>query len=207
MANSNSIIQRLAAEFLEMPGHIARLEQDVDGIKQDMKEILNWIKQQGRSYSEKRRISSGESSCLMKSDKDAPIKSEFHFTTARQHYVNRRSSIERLSTGSRNIDDILCGGIETKAVTEFYGAPSSGKTQLCHTMCTILPQDKSKEGICGKSIYIDTEGTFRPERIESIAKARGFDFSLDNILLVEPVDSDQQERNSRQHRFFNSKYN
>ena len=44
--------QELAAEFLEMPGRISRLEQNVDGIKQDMKEILNWIKQQGRSYSE-----------------------------------------------------------------------------------------------------------------------------------------------------------
>lgn len=43
---------RAAAEFLEMPGRISRLEQNVDGIKQDMKEILNWIKQQGRSYSE-----------------------------------------------------------------------------------------------------------------------------------------------------------
>jgi RecA/RadA recombinase len=57
----------------------------------------------------------------MKSDKDVPIKSEFHFTTPRQHYVNRRSRIERTSTGSRNIDDILYGGVETKAVTEFYG--------------------------------------------------------------------------------------
>jgi DNA repair protein RadA len=132
----------------------------------------------------------------MKSDKYAPIKSEFHFTTARQHYVNRRSSIERLSTGSRSIDDILCGGVETKAVTEFHGAPSSGKTQLCHTMCTIVPQDKSKEGICDKSIYIDTEGKFRAERIVEIAKARGFDptMTLDNIIILEAQDSEKQER-------------
>ena len=48
---------------------------------------------------------------MMKPDKDVSIKSEF--TTARQHYVNRRSSIERISTGSRNIDNILYGGVET----------------------------------------------------------------------------------------------
>ena len=80
------------------------------------------------------------------------------FVTGRTHYFNRHNSIERISTGSRNIDEILCGGIETKAVTEFYGAPSSGKTQLCHTICAIVPQDKSIGGVCGKSIYIDTEG-------------------------------------------------
>ena len=51
-----------------MPGHIARLEQDVDGIKQDMKEILNWIKQQGRSYSENKggELVVENQSCLMK---------------------------------------------------------------------------------------------------------------------------------------------
>lgn len=68
-----------------------------------------------------------------------------HFITARTHYFNRLDSIERLSTGSRNIDDLLCGGVETKAATEFYGASGSGKTQLCHTMCAIVPQDKSEE--------------------------------------------------------------
>jgi DNA repair protein RadA len=132
----------------------------------------------------------------MKMPNEAIPKSEFHFTTAREHYVNRRSRIERISTGSINIDDILCGGIETKAVTEFYGAPNSGKTQLCHTMCAIVPQDKSEGGVSGKSIYIDTEGTFRTERIATIAKARGFDLpmTIDRILTVQAEDSDQQER-------------
>src|SRR5215469_10007672 len=99
----------------------------------------------------------------MKPDKDAT--SEFPFTTAREHYVNRCSSIERLSTGSKNIDDILYGGVETNAVTEFYGGPSSGKTQLCHTMCALAPQHESKGCLPCKSIYLDTEGTFRTERI------------------------------------------
>jgi DNA repair protein RadA len=133
----------------------------------------------------------------MKSDKDAPIgKSKFNFTTARTHLLNRHNTIERISTGSKNIDDILCGGVETKAVTEFYGASGSGKTQLCHTMCAIVPQDKSRGGVSGKSIYIDTEGTFRAERIEEIAKARGFDpdMTLDNVILLEAQESETQER-------------
>ena len=62
------------------------------------------------------------------------------FTTARTQYYNRLD----------NIDDILYGGVETKAVTEFYGAPGSGKTQLCHTMCANVPQDKSKDNKVGQ---------------------------------------------------------
>ena len=116
-------------------------------------------------------------------------------TTARNHYYNRCDSIERISTGSRNIDDILYGGVETKAVTEFYGAPRSGKTQLCHTMCAIVSQDKSAGGVRGKSIYIDIEGTFRDERIAEIAIARGFDpnMTIDNIVIQQPANSDEQE--------------
>ncbi|HXX96926.1 MAG TPA: hypothetical protein VEL11_07405 [Candidatus Bathyarchaeia archaeon] len=55
--------------------------------------------------------------------------------------------MERISTGSRNMDYLLGGGVETKAVTEFFGAPNSGKTQLCHTMCAMLPQDESDGGV------------------------------------------------------------
>jgi DNA repair protein RadA len=121
---------------------------------------------------------------------------ESEFTTARTHLLNRHNTIERISTGSKNIDDILCGGVETKAVTEFYGAPNSGKTQLCHTMCAIVPQDKSMGGVCGKSIYIDTERTFRAERIAAIVKARGFDLrkTLDNIIIKQPANSNEQEQ-------------
>jgi DNA repair protein RadA len=118
------------------------------------------------------------------------------FTTASGHYINRLNSIERISTGSKNVDDILCGGIETRAVTEFYGAPSSGKTQLCHTICAIVSQDTTEGGVKGKSIFIDTEGTFRPQRVESIATARGFDpiMTLDSIIILEAHDTTQQEQ-------------
>ena len=117
-------------------------------------------------------------------------------TTASNQYFNNHNSIERISTGSSNVDKLLCGGVETKAVTEFYGAPGSGKTQLCHTMCAIVPQDESDGGVTGKTIYIDTERTFRPKRIAEIATARGFepDMTLDNVIILEAQDSHTQER-------------
>jgi DNA repair protein RadA len=103
--------------------------------------------------------------------------------------------MQRISTGSKSLDNLLCGGIETKAVTEFYGEHSSGKTQISHTLCTIVPQNKSQGGISGKSIYIDTEGKFRPERIVSIAQARGFNtiYTLSNIIHVRLRTSHPQE--------------
>ena len=80
-------------------------------------------------------------------------------------------------------------------MTEFYGPYATGKTQLCHTLCTIVPQDKSQGGLCGKSIYIDTECKFRPERIVSIAQARGFNtsYTLSCILYIKAMTSHHQE--------------
>lgn len=66
---------------------------------------------------------------------------------------------------------------------------------MCHSLATIASQDKSKGGGNGKCIYIDTEGSFRPERISEIAKARGFDsdLALENIILFQPPNSEMQE--------------
>ena len=102
--------------------------------------------------------------------------------------MNRK--ISRISTGSNNLDDLLLGGIETHAITEFYGAAGSGKTQMCHTFAVIAAQK-------GNVIYIDTEGKFRPERLVSIARSRGLDIHvsnwLSNILYVNAITSYQQE--------------
>jgi DNA repair protein RadA len=101
----------------------------------------------------------------------------------------RNQKAERLLTGSRKLNDLFGGGgIETGAITQFYGAPGSGKTQLCYTICAMLPSQYN-------AMYIDTENTFRPERIESIAKARGLDHTniLKNIQAAKPLDSAQQE--------------
>ena len=99
---------------------------------------------------------------------------EKEFVTA-DFVLEKRKSMLRCSTGSKSLDELLLGGIETQAVTEFYGEFGSGKSQICHTLCAMAKQPISEEGLDGGAIYIDTEGTFRPERLQQIAESRGFD--------------------------------
>jgi DNA repair protein RadA len=89
--------------------------------------------------------------------------------------LEKRKSMLRCSTGSKALDELLLGGIETQAVTEFYGEFGSGKSQICHTLCATARQPIESGGMDSGVIYIDTEGTFRPERLEQIARARGLD--------------------------------
>jgi DNA repair protein RadA len=114
------------------------------------------------------------------------------FVTATSLY-NRRK--DRISTGSKSFDDLLTGGIETKAVTEVYGEFGTGKTQLCHTLCLMVQRPVSEGGLGATAIYIDTENTFRPERIVSIAQARGFDSgkALENVIVAKAYNSAHQE--------------
>ena len=86
------------------------------------------------------------------------------------------SNTERLSTGATSLDKILKGGLETSTITQIVGQPGSGKTQLCFTLCAVLPSRF-------KCMFIDTEGTFRPERIQEISRTRETDNSLQNILV------------------------
>lgn len=90
--------------------------------------------------------------------------------------LERRSKLLRCTTYSNNLDELLGGGIETQSVTEFFGEFGSGKTQICQTLCVSsqLPVEKGGLGEGSGSLYIDTESTFRPERVAQIAKARGF---------------------------------
>jgi DNA repair protein RadA len=117
---------------------------------------------------------------------------EKSFVTATSLYNKRR---DRISTGSKSFDDLLGGGIETKAVTEVYGEFGTGKTQLCHTLCVMVQQPVSRGGLAAKAIYIDTESTFRPERIVSIAEARALDSrkALENVIVAKAYNSAHQE--------------
>ncbi|MEM3426980.1 MAG: DNA repair and recombination protein RadA, partial [Nitrososphaerales archaeon] len=81
---------------------------------------------------------------------------EKEFIPASEIY-KKRQNIERITTGSKNLDELLDGGIETQAVTEFYGEFGSGKTQLCHTLCVTVQLSRDKGGLEAGAIYIDTE--------------------------------------------------
>lgn len=104
--------------------------------------------------------------------------------------------IERISLGSTTLDSLLGGrGLHTRAITEFFGESNSGKTQLCHTLCVTVQLGKEQGKLAGKALYIDTESTFTPERIASIAEARGLDRSeaMKNIIVAKPMSSTEQE--------------
>jgi DNA repair protein RadA len=66
--------------------------------------------------------------------------------------------LPRCSTGSRVLDELLLGGIEPQAVTEFYGESGSGKSEICHTLCAMARQPIESGGLDSGVIYIDTEG-------------------------------------------------
>lgn len=100
------------------------------------------------------------------------IKKEF--TTAKE-VLEKRKNLQYCTTGSRSLDSLLGGGIETRAVTEIIGAYGSGKSQLCHTLSVTCQLPQEEGGLNGKVIYIDTEGTFRANRVKEIAISRGLD--------------------------------
>mgnify|MGYP000179701652 CR=1 FL=1 len=115
------------------------------------------------------------------------------FMTALEYY-QRRQAVRYISTGCRALDELLGGGIETRAITEFVGEFGAGKTQICHQLCVMVQLPPEKGGLAGKALYIDTEGTFRPERIMQIAKYRGLDpeEALKNIIYARAYNSDHQ---------------
>lgn len=108
--------------------------------------------------------------------------------------LERRKQVGRITTGSKEFDALLGGGIETHAMTECYGAFGSGKSQLAHQLAVNVQLPKEKGGLGGGVIFIDTESTFRPERIEQMAKAVGLDAKkvLANIHVGRAYNSDHQ---------------
>ncbi len=110
-------------------------------------------------------------------------------------FAEKRQEIFHLTTGSKAFDDLLGGrGLETKAITECFGAYGSSKTQLAFSLAINVQLPIEKGGAEGKSVYIDTEGTFRPERIRQIAEAKGMNPEnvLKNILVARAFNSDHQ---------------
>ena len=116
------------------------------------------------------------------------------FVSAAEIY-KRRQEIGKITTGTECLDLLLDGGLETQALTEVYGEFGSGKTQFCHTICVTVQKPKEEGGLDGTVLYIDTENTFRPERIVSIAKAFGMDpeKALDKIIVARAYNSAHQQ--------------
>lgn len=82
--------------------------------------------------------------------------------------LERRKLVGKITTGSRNFDELLGGGMETQAIVELYGEFGSGKTQVAHQLAVNVQLPPELGGLNGSAIIIDTENTFRPERISQM---------------------------------------
>lgn len=104
--------------------------------------------------------------------------------------LKRRARVLKISTGVKDFDRILHGGFETGSISECFGQYGSAKTQIAHQLAVnVYAQDPS-----AISVYIDTENTFRPERILQFAKGKGIEGEeiLKNIRVARAYNSDHQ---------------
>ena len=108
--------------------------------------------------------------------------------------VKMRQNVLRLTTGSSMLDKLLGGGIESQSITEFYGEYGSGKSQICHQLCVNVQLPPEEGGLDGAALYIDTENTFRTERIFQMAQNLGLDpeEAVKKIIFAEAYTSDHQ---------------
>jgi DNA repair protein RadA len=94
--------------------------------------------------------------------------------------MERRKDVGHIITGSTGLDELIGGGIETQAITEVFGEFGSGKSQISHEIAVTIQLPPEKGGLCGECVFIDTENTFRPERIKQIAE--GFSLDVNEVL-------------------------
>ena len=108
--------------------------------------------------------------------------------------IKMRQNIKRLSTASKQLDELLGGGLETQTITEFYGEYGVGKSILCHQLAVNVQLPEERGGLNGAALYIDSENTFRTEWIVRMAKSLGLDpaETAKNIIYSEAFNSDHQ---------------
>ncbi len=108
--------------------------------------------------------------------------------------LERRKQIGKITTGSKELDNLIGGGIETQAITEAFGKFGSGKSQLAFQLSINAQLPVEQGGLGGGVMFVDSENTFRPERISQMAAARGLDPDavLKNIFVARSQNSDHQ---------------
>jgi len=104
--------------------------------------------------------------------------------------LEKRARVQRLSTGSKAFDALVGGGFETGCITECFGQYGSSKTQLAHQLAVNVQKQFPGSSV----VFIDTESTFRPERIIDFSKGAGMDPDevLKNIKVARAYNSDHQ---------------
>ncbi|MEM4853171.1 MAG: AAA family ATPase [Thermofilum sp.] len=102
-------------------------------------------------------------------------------------------STPRLSTGVRSVDELLGGGLRVGDVYEFAGEFGTGKTQLCHQLSVTVQLPPERGGLSGGAVYVDTEGTFSPGRVEAIARRFGAEGALKRVTVYRPLNTGELE--------------
>jgi DNA repair protein RadA len=118
---------------------------------------------------------------------------EMRFMTGTE-VLEKRKTMKKIPTSSSVLDGLLGGGVETHAITEFFGEFGSGKTQICHQLAVNIQIPDKDSGLAKAVIYVDTENTFRPERIIQMTEGTGLDPEsvLENIIVARAYNSDHQ---------------
>ena len=108
--------------------------------------------------------------------------------------LKKREQVIKITTGSSNFNTLVGGGFESGSITECYGAYGSGKTALAHQLAVSAQMPREEGGAGGAVVWIDTEGTFRPERIQQLAEENNLNGEelLANIRVVRAFNSDHQ---------------
>ncbi|WP_042702793.1 DNA repair and recombination protein RadA [Methanobrevibacter arboriphilus] len=94
--------------------------------------------------------------------------------------MERRRDVGRITVGSEAFNELIGGGIETQSITEVFGEFGSGKSQISHELAVTVQLPRDRGGLDGECVFIDTENTFRPERIEQISD--GFELDHEEVL-------------------------
>lgn len=194
-------VEEVAAEAEEASGPLPVTKLEGSGISAaDVKKLLEagFHTVESVAYSTKKALVAIKGISEAKADKLAAEASKLipmGFTTATELHKQRQDIIQ-LSTGSKELNKLLEGGFETGSITELFGEFRTGKTQLCHQICVTCQLPLDQGGGEGKALYIDTEGTFRPERLMAIAERYGLnpDDVLDNIAYARAYNSDHQSQ-------------
>ncbi len=115
------------------------------------------------------------------------------YATAKE-VLEKKDEIRQIKTGSDKLNKLLGGGVETQSITELYSKFGTGKTQLAFQLSVNVQKPKKEGGLGKNALFIDTEGTFRPERVRQMAKAGDMDEDevLNKIFLGRAYSSDHQ---------------
>ena len=108
--------------------------------------------------------------------------------------MRMRQNLLRLSMTSKQLDELVGGGLESQTITEFYGEYGVGKSILCHQLAVNVQLPIEQGGLNGGALYLDTENTFRPEWVVRMAGSLGLDPETvgKNIIYSEAFNSDHQ---------------